>query len=360
MRGNVAEWVSDLLNKDRMKRRLPLEESASYRMRRVLSDRVNQAKLLICRGHRGPVLGIVQSDEMRRYSVPQNLHNPREPSHKFRFVLSSPFRLDTAPVNWQDHEMQSVSLRPKRRSVSSVYRSASDLSLVGLFFLASAMASLVTAQTSTPRRTVWDGVYTEAQAARGATAFGQSCSGCHVLAPEGKAPLVGDAFWKSFAQKTVGDLLEFVSTYMPNGNPGSLTEPTYRDIVALMLKSNGFPPGTAELGGTATADVQIVPKDGSTQLPANALARVVGCLGKSGPDWVVTKATAPERAERVVSAGEDATRPLGSRQIALKFVVTKLDGLAGSRVVVSGLLIGEGGVDGLNVTTVNRVAPKCP
>jgi hypothetical protein len=46
--------------------------------------------------------------------------------------------------------------------------------------------------------------------------------------------------------------------------------------------------------------------------------------------------------------------------MVLKFVVTKLDGLAGSRVAVSGLLIGEGGVDGINVTTVNRVAPKCP
>ena len=46
--------------------------------------------------------------------------------------------------------------------------------------------------------------------------------------------------------------------------------------------------------------------------------------------------------------------------MALKFVVTKLDALAGSRVAVNGLLIGEGGVDGINVTTVNRVAPKCP
>jgi hypothetical protein len=40
--------------------------------------------------------------------------------------------------------------------------------------------------------------------------------------------------------------------------------------------------------------------------------------------------------------------------------VTKLDPLAGSRVAVSGLLIGADGVDGLNVTEVHRVAPKCP
>jgi hypothetical protein len=37
-----------------------------------------------------------------------------------------------------------------------------------------------------------------------------------------------------------------------------------------------------------------------------------------------------------------------------------LDPLAGSRVAVSGILIGANGVDGINVTTVNRVAEKCP
>jgi hypothetical protein len=189
-------------------------------------------------------------------------------------------------------------------------------------------------------------------------AFGQSCAGCHALTPEGKAPLVGDAFWKSFAQKNVGELLEFVSTYMPNGTPGSLSESSYNDIVALMLKSNGFPAGTTELGRSTVADVRIVPKNGGTELPANALARVVGCLARSGSDWVVTHATTPERAERV--AGEDATRPLGSRTITLKFVVTHLDGLAGSRVSVSGLLMGAGGADGINVTAVSRVAEKCP
>jgi hypothetical protein len=216
------------------------------------------------------------------------------------------------------------------------------------------------AQTGTPRRTVWDGVYTEAQAARGLTAFGQSCSGCHALAAEGKAPLVGEPFWKSFAQKTVGDLLEFVSTNMPNGTPGSLSEPTYRDIVALILKSNGFPAGTTELERNSTADVQIIQKDGRRELPANALARVVGCLARSGADWVVLRATTPERAERAAPGEQDATKPLGSRTMALKFVVTKLDAFAGSRVAVSGLLIGDNGVDGINVTAVNRVAPKCP
>jgi hypothetical protein len=177
---------------------------------------------------------------------------------------------------------------------------------------------------------------------------------------EGKSPLVGDPFWKSFSQKTVGDLLEFVSTSMPNGTPGSLSESEYDNIVAFMLKSNGFPAGTAALGRRTVAGVRIIPKDGGTELPANALARVVGCLARTGSDWVVTNATTPERAESAPKAGEDATRPLGSRAISLKFVLTRLDPLAGSRVAVSGLLIGAGGADGINVTGVTRVAQKCP
>ena len=83
-------------------------------------------------------------------------------------------------------------------------------------------------------------------------------------------------------------------------------------------------------------------------------------MARSGEDWVVTKATTPERAERVAPSGEDATRPLGDRTMPLKFVVTHLDSLAGSRVAVSGLLIGAGGVDGINVTAVYRIAQKCP
>jgi len=230
--------------------------------------------------------------------------------------------------------------------------------LAGLVFVA--IASLGTAQTNAPRRTVWDGAYSEAQAAGGLTTFGVHCSGCHALTTEGKAPLVGDPFWKSFSQKTVGDLLEFVSTSMPNGMPGSLSESEYDNIVALMLKSNGFPAGKTDLGRRTIADVRIVPKDGGTELPANALARVVGCLTRSGSEWVVTNATTPERAENAPRAGEDAARPLGSRAISLKFVVTRLDSMAGSRVAVSGLLMGAGGVDGINVTAVNRIAQKCP
>ena len=95
-------------------------------------------------------------------------------------------------------------------------------------------------------------------------------------------------------------------------------------------------------------------------MPANILARVVGCLSKSGADWVLTSATAPERIERTGPGPNDASRPLGTRSLTLKFVLTRLDPFVGQRMSVSGMLIGTGGADGINVTTVSRVAEACP
>jgi len=228
--------------------------------------------------------------------------------------------------------------------------------------MVAAAGSLLNAQAADKPRTVWDGVYTDAQAARATATFSQSCSNCHTLSQDGgNRPLTGDAFWKGFTQKTVADLLTFVKTNMPNGvNAGSLPAPTYNDLVALILKSNGFPAGNTEVSPDSVAGVQIIPKEGPGELPANILVRVVGCLSKSGADWVLTSATPPERIERTGPGPSDATRPLGTRSMTLKFVLTRLDPFVGQRMSVSGMLIGAGGADGINVTTVARVAETCP
>jgi hypothetical protein len=147
---------------------------------------------------------------------------------------------------------------------------------------------------------------------------------------------------------------------MPNGNGGSLSDKTYADLVALVLKSNGVPAGTSELVPSAVAAIPIIPKEGASELPAGALVRVVGCLVKNGTDFVVTSATPLQRIEKAGIAADDATRPLGDKSITLKFLLTKLDDSIGKRVLATGLLIGVGGVDGLNVSTVTKVADSCP
>jgi mono/diheme cytochrome c family protein len=208
-----------------------------------------------------------------------------------------------------------------------------------------------------------NGVYTDAQADRANGTFGASCARCHTLTPgDGRRPLAGDTFWQKHTQKTVGDLLAYVSANMPNGQGGTLSAASYNDLMALILKSNGLPAGATELTPEAVAKVAIVPKGGgSVELPANALARVVGCLvGKTGSDWTINNVTAPERIEKPGVGPEDGTRPLGDRTMALKFVLSRLDANVGKRVSVSGILMGAGGANGINVTMVNVVGESCP
>jgi mono/diheme cytochrome c family protein len=216
------------------------------------------------------------------------------------------------------------------------------------------------AQTAPAKNTLWDGLYTDDQASRGNAVFNTSCANCHTLDSQGSRPLSGKDFWDHYTQKTVGDLFTFIQKNMPNGNGGSLSEKTYADLVALVLKSNGVPAGTAELVPSAVAAIPIIPKDGPAELPAGALVRVVGCLAKDGSDFVLKSATAPQRTDKTGAAPEDATRPLGEKSIALKFLLTKLDSDIGKRMSATGLLIGAGGTGGLNVSTVNRVADSCP
>jgi len=238
----------------------------------------------------------------------------------------------------------------------------SMLRVVCVLFLGWLATTLVTAQDAKPTGpTVWDGVFTDAQADRATGIFSQSCERCHTLTSEGTRPLSGDKFWEGYTQKTVGDLLNFVKTNMPNGQGGSLPGPTYNDLVALILKSNGFPAGKTEVTPETVANVQIIPKDGPGELPNNTLVRVVGCLApKSGSDWTLTSATTPQRIDKTGPVPEDATRPLGDRTVTLKFVLNRLDTFVGQRMAVTGILIGAGGVNGINVATVNRVAEACP
>jgi mono/diheme cytochrome c family protein len=97
---------------------------------------------------------------------------------------------------------------------------------------------------------VLDGVYTEVQAGRGAASFAQNCAVCHgaSLRGVGEAPaLAGAQFVSDFNGLTLGDLFERMRTTMPLNNPGVLSRDQYADILAFMLKSNGYPTGEREL-----------------------------------------------------------------------------------------------------------------
>jgi len=210
-------------------------------------------------------------------------------------------------------------------------------------------------------KTVWDGVYTQQQATRGSASFAANCTRCHSVEPnDDRRLLVGKAFWQSFRESTVDRLLDYVSKNMPNGAGGSLNSDTYADLVAFILSRNDLPAGAAELTKDSAKGVQIIAKDGPGELPGGTLVNVVGCLArKEGGGWIVNRATTAERPNPPDSGIDDATRPLGTRSYELKFLITPLDRFVGHRLRVRALLIGDGGRDGLNVTTTQSVGETC-
>jgi len=98
-------------------------------------------------------------------------------------------------------------------------------------------------------RTVWDGVFTEAQAARGQERYRTSCATCHaedLLGANGPA-LVGQEFLDRWKGSMAFDMVKTIKQSMPLEAPDSLGVPAYVDVVAFLLKSNGSPAGASEL-----------------------------------------------------------------------------------------------------------------
>jgi S-disulfanyl-L-cysteine oxidoreductase SoxD len=102
-----------------------------------------------------------------------------------------------------------------------------------------------------------NGLYSEAQAARGEGLYQQYCAVCHGPRLEGNpaAPLTGAAFrsrWED-GRHTLDDLYFIIRSLMPNNAPGSLSKAQYADVVAYLLKVNGYPAGGTELVPSAAA-----------------------------------------------------------------------------------------------------------
>lgn len=97
---------------------------------------------------------------------------------------------------------------------------------------------------------VWDGVYTDEQAARGKEVYEVSCIGCHAATLRGTPGgpgIAGGRFTFNWSDRSVGELHGYVRANMPIGQAGSLTDQQYADIIAYILQVNEFPAGEAEL-----------------------------------------------------------------------------------------------------------------
>ena len=136
-----------------------------------------------------------------------------------------------------------------------------------------------------PTRTVQDGVFTDAQATRGQALYGQRCAGCHgpALAGATAPALTGDRFTNEFRMEPLSALFIQIRYAMPpvpvapapvgpapagpapagrgdaaGAAPSTqLTNDQAADLVAHILKSNGFPAGKTDFAAADAVNSQI-------------------------------------------------------------------------------------------------------
>ena len=108
-----------------------------------------------------------------------------------------------------------------------------------------------TAQSTSPAtRTIWDGVFTQAQADRGRDQYRKSCASCHkadLLGESAAPPLAGPEFSQRWVGSNVDDLLTTIRRSMPQDAPDSLGTPAYVDLVSYLLSVNGSPAGANDM-----------------------------------------------------------------------------------------------------------------
>jgi len=242
--------------------------------------------------------------------------------------------------------------------------------------LASFLAGLF-AQAPIPDKSVWDGVYTAAQAERGQKAFTANCAGCHQadLGGKGEVPaLKGDGFMERWHDYSVRPLFNLIKTEMPplrfrTPETKPLADETYVDIITYIFKTNGFPAGNSELAGGSLDRIEILGKNGVQPPPQFALVLSVGCLRFKPVSWMLSYATSPVRATMPdVALREEVnaakTIPLGFREYRLAdFGYLGRDfnpeALEDHRVLVKGYIIRQPEFERISVTSVTNISSEC-
>jgi cytochrome c5 len=239
---------------------------------------------------------------------------------------------------------------------------------------AAALAIVVAAAPSRPAaaqdsgRTVWDGVYSEAQAERGRSAYGRHCASCHAADLSGSLearPLAGPRFMQDWSEDTLDTLYRRIRNLMPFDDPATLPDDIYLDSIAYILRYNGFPAGDGDLDPERLGDVRIQGRAGPGPVPSFSLVQVVGCLAP-GPDgdWVLTGSTEAVRTRDPAASDAAALlalagRPLGPATFSLMSVYPDPAEHAGHRMEVKGFLIRNPDGDRINVSALAMVAPTC-
>ncbi len=103
---------------------------------------------------------------------------------------------------------------------------------------------------------VWEGIFTEVQAKRGQAVYSGACGMCHGRRLNGAPddpdmrstpPLARAKFLRDWEGRSLATLFEYTRATMPEGNPGSLTDEEYVDVISYMLSVSRMPVGNDDL-----------------------------------------------------------------------------------------------------------------
>jgi S-disulfanyl-L-cysteine oxidoreductase SoxD len=159
---------------------------------------------------------------------------------------------DASSVEWAgscssrwDTIVRSPPLRKNRRFYQNLFpTTAFPLAAFFLALLTVGLGSAASAQAV-------GSYYTDAQADAGQTVFASQCAICHGDKLEGKVgpALAGEQFLSvsQYQELTAGFLYKTISRQMPKNAPGSLSKTQYIDVLAYILKVNGYPAGPRQL-----------------------------------------------------------------------------------------------------------------
>jgi S-disulfanyl-L-cysteine oxidoreductase SoxD len=221
-------------------------------------------------------------------------------------------------------------------------------------------------------RTIWDGIYTDEQAARGRALFMTTCASCHKedLSGDRGPALVGDAFFSRFEADNVRRMFTSVSERMPQDNRGVLKPSQYIDLIAFIFQTNKFPPGALELppDPAALGAIRIVRKEGPTEAGNFSLVQVVGCLTQGANQaWIVSNAGRPlvtkdPNPSKEAELQEARNQWLGDDTYGLVLLTVQPASIAplkGNKVEAKGLLI-RGPQNRINLTSMQAVGDCAP
>jgi hypothetical protein len=228
------------------------------------------------------------------------------------------------------------------------------------------------------KKTVWDKIYTTAQAEKGRVDYDAFCAGCHVKDLSGRdgggqgSELAGNAFARKWDLQSVNQLYTEIKQRMPRNQPASLSAESYLNIMAYIFQVNKYPAGENPLSSESDALAAIaITRNGATAkvaapqpITTGSLVQVVGCLQSAQGGWVLSQVGTLIRTENPDASPADqltklAATPAGTGTIRLLGIYSALDEHKGHRMEGKGFIVKDPDGDRLNVVSLELVATAC-